>query len=176
MGVSRRMYLHSKALAPPFQVGATLVEVLISLLIFALGLLGMSALQTVSIRNTHSAYFRTQASLASNDIVERMRANLQGVEANNYDNTAGTVIPACNTLAGCDFAQLAANDIAEWKAALVDSFPFGGGRVCVDATPDDGSPDAPACDGRGSVYAVKIWWDEDRDGVEEKRFSLSFTP
>lgn len=156
--------------------GATLIEVLISLLILSVGLLGMTGLQTVSLRNTQSAYLRTQASIASNDVVERIRANLQGVEANSYEGNAGSATAACNTIAGCSSTQLAANDIAEWKAALAADLPVGAGTVCTDATPEDGTPGAPACDGVGDLYAVKIWWDEDRDGVAEKRFSLSFRP
>ena len=158
------------------QSGATLIEVLISLLILSVGLLGMTGLQTVSLRNTQSAYMRTQASIASNDIVERIRANLQGAEANSYNAIAGSATASCNTIAGCTAAQLAANDIAEWKAALAADLPAGVGTVCADATPEDGTPGTPACDGAGNLYAVKIWWDEDRDGAAEKRFSLSFRP
>lgn len=159
-----------------YQRGTTLIEVLISLLILSIGLLGMTGLQTVSLRNTQSAYFRTQASISSNDIVERIRANLQGVEAGNYDANAGSVTAACNTIAGCTAAQLAANDIAEWKVALAADLPSGVGTVCADSTPEDGTPTTPACDGLGVLYAAKIWWDEDRDGDAEKRFSLSFRP
>jgi len=158
------------------QRGTTLIEVLISLLILAIGLLGMSGLQTVSLRSTQSAYLRTQASIASNDIVERVRANLQGVEANSYNNIAGEATAACNTAVGCSFSELASNDIAEWKGALATNFPAGLGTVCADSTPEDGTPAAPACDGLGTLYAVKIWWDEDRDGEAEKRFALSFQP
>ncbi len=160
----------------PMQAGTTLIEVLISLLILAIGLLGMSGLQTVSLRSTQSAYLRTQASIASNDIVERVRANLQGVEANSYNNIDGEVTAACNTAVGCNFSELAANDIAEWKVALAADLPAGVGTVCADSTPADGTPAAPACDGLGTLYAVKIWWDEDRDGAAEKRFALSFQP
>lgn len=171
-----RISIHRVCRGTRLQKGATLIEVLISLLILAIGLLGMTGLQTVSLRNTQSAYLRTQASIASNDIVERTRANLQGVEANSYDANAGAVTAACNAIAGCTAAQLAANDIAEWNAALAAGLPSGVGIVCADSTPEDGTPAVPACDGLGNLYAVKIWWDEDRDGAAEKLFSLSFRP
>ena len=146
------------------QAGITMIEVLISLLILASGMLGMAGLQTVSLRNTQSAYLRTQASLSSSDIVERVRANMQGVEAGSYDANEGSLTAACNTVDGCAPAQLAANDIAEWNIALAAAFPAGAGTVCLDASAADGTPAAPACDGLGSDYVVKIWWDEDRDG------------
>ncbi len=41
--------------------GFSLIEVLITILIFAVGLLGMAALQAVSMRSNQSANFRTQA-------------------------------------------------------------------------------------------------------------------
>jgi len=158
------------------QVGVTLIEVLISLLIMAIGLLGMAGLQTESLRNTQVAYFRTQAAILGNDIVERVRANLQGVEAGSYNNNDGLANAACNSLTGCTSAQLAGNDVAEWKTALADNLPLGVGTVCVDATPEDGTAAAMSCDGTGIVSAVKIWWDEDRDGTAEKRFTMSFQP
>ena len=158
------------------QLGVTLIEVLISLLIMAIGLLGMAGLQTESLRNTQIAYFRTQAAVLGNDVVERARANLQGVEAGSYNSNDGLANSDCNSLTGCTSAQLAGNDIAEWKAALADNLPAGAGTVCVDATPEDGTAAAMACDGAGIVSAVKIWWDEDRDGTAEKRFTMSFQP
>ncbi len=154
----------------------TLIEILVSLLILAIGLLGMAGLQTVSLRNTQSAYQRTQAAILSSDIVERVRANQQGVEAGSYDNAAGTLTAACNTVAGCSAAEMAANDVAEWKQALAAALPAGQGTVCADATPADGTPAAPACNGTGDVFAVKIWWDADRDGTAENLFTMSFQP
>lgn len=171
VGLHKKNVMNCKA-----QAGVTLIEVLISLLILAIGLLGMAGLQTVSLRSTQSAYLRTQASIASTDIVERVRANLQGIEASSYDNIDGEATVACNTAAGCNFLELAANDIEEWSVALAADFPTGSGMVCADSSPEDGTPALPACDGVGVLYAVKIWWDEDRDGASEKRFSLSFQP
>ncbi len=154
----------------------TLIEILVSLLILAIGMLGMAGLQTVSLRNTQSAYQRTQAAILSNDIVERVRANLQGVESGSYDNAAGAVTASCNSISGCTPAQMAANDVAEWKQALAAALPEGEGTLCNDSTPADGTPAAPACDGVGDLFAIKIWWDSDRDGTAENLFSMSFQP
>ncbi len=154
----------------------TLIEILVSLLILAIGMLGMAGLQTVSLRNTQSAYQRTQAAILSNDIVERVRANLQGVEDGSYDNAAGAVTASCNSLSGCTPAQMAANDVAEWKQALAAALPEGEGTLCADSTPEDGTPAAPACDGLGDLFAIKIWWDSDRDGTAENLFTMSFQP
>ncbi len=154
----------------------TLIEILVSLLILAIGMLGMAGLQTVSLRNTQSAYQRTQAAILSNDIVERVRANLQGVEDSSYDNAAGSINASCTSISGCTPAQMAANDVAEWKQALAAALPEGEGTLCADSTPEDGTPAAPACDGVGDIFAIKIWWDSDRDGTAENLFTMSFQP
>ena len=57
------------------QCGFTLLEVLVAILIFAIGLLGLASLQTVSQRSNHSAYLRSQAVIQAYDIADRMRAN-----------------------------------------------------------------------------------------------------
>ena len=158
-----------KMMSKRMQAGTSLIEVLVSLLILSVGLLGMVGLQTVSLRNTQTAYLRTQATILSSDIIERMRANAQGVSAGSYNGATGTLSSACLTATGCSAAALALHDVAEWRAALGDGLPAGSGLVCLDATPDDGTVATPACDGAGDNYAVKVWWDGDRDGVADQR-------
>jgi len=57
------------------QRGFTLVEVLVTVIIMSIGLLGVAGLQLASMRSNHSAYLRTQATLAAYDLVDRMRAD-----------------------------------------------------------------------------------------------------
>ena len=38
--------------------------------------------------------------------------------------------------------------------------PGGSGVVCIDNTPDDGTPAAPGCDGIGTMMVVKVFWTE----------------
>jgi type IV pilus assembly protein PilV len=158
------------------QQGSTLIEVLVSLVVLAGGLLGMSGLQTVSLKNNQSAYARTQATMFANDMAERMRANLAGLDAGNYNNAAGAATAACFTPAGCTPQQMAQQDILDWSAAITAFLPGAASVVCRDATQQDGTPAAVACDNAGTVYAIKIWWDDDRDGVAEQRYVLSFQP
>ena len=58
-----------------FQTGITLIEVLISLLILAIGLLGAAAVQLNGLKYTDSAMLHSHASFAVYDILDRMRAN-----------------------------------------------------------------------------------------------------
>jgi len=57
------------------QQGFTLVEVLVTIIIMAIGLLGVAGLQLAGMRSNHSAYLRTQATIAVYDLADRMRAH-----------------------------------------------------------------------------------------------------
>lgn len=158
------------------QRGASLIEVLVSMVILAIGILGISALQTNSMKSNQSSYMRTQAILHSEDIVERMRSNLAGVSNGSYNDPTGAINAACLSPAACTPAQLAAHDVGEWEAGVAANMPLGAAVVCIDSTPEDGTPAAPACDALGRVYATKIWWDDRRDGSADQRYVMSFQP
>lgn len=57
------------------QRGFTLVEVMVTLIIMTIGLLGVASLQLAGMRSNHSAYLRTQAAIAVSDLIDRMRAD-----------------------------------------------------------------------------------------------------
>ncbi len=177
--------IRQDSLSPPHSLpallrGATLLEILISLLIVAIGLLGIVSLQTASLRYSQSAYLRSQATVLANDMLERVLANRQGVVLGAYEGQTGALNSSCGAPTGCAAAAMAGNDMAEWQSALQLDLPAGAGVVCVDATPEDGTPQAHGCDGQGgstaSAHAVKVWWDDDRDAVAERRITLSFRP
>lgn len=60
---------------PARQAGFSLVEVLISLLVIALGLLGLAMMQTLSVRYAQSSNYRTQATNLAYDLFDQIRAN-----------------------------------------------------------------------------------------------------
>ncbi len=57
------------------QSGVTLVEVLVAMLVMAIGLLGAAALQLNALKNTDSSTIGTQISFITYDILDRIRAN-----------------------------------------------------------------------------------------------------
>ena len=158
------------------QYGSTLIEVLIALLIMSFGMMGMAGVQSVSLRGNQAAYFRTQATSLTMDIIERMRANLTGVEAGNYNNVAGAATASCFTTTGCTSAQMAAQDINDWSTQVAAFLPGGTAVVCLDSSGDDGTAAAFACDNTGATYAIKIWWDDNRDGTANERYVTTFQP
>ena len=99
--------------------GFTLLEVLIALLIFSLGMLGLAGLMVVSVKTNNSAYLRTQASFLAQSMADRMRANTSVI--NSYNGTYDTSSAGPSTCSACDPAQLVARDRAIWSRQLVDS-------------------------------------------------------
>lgn len=100
------------------QAGSTLIEVLISLLVLSGGMMGMAGLQTVSLQANQNAFFRTQATTFTLDIVERMRTNLTAVQNGDYNDVVGAATASCFTVAGCTSAQMAAQDVLDWEATV----------------------------------------------------------
>lgn len=67
--------------------GFSMIEVLVALLVLALGLLGFALLQTMNLRYTQSAQYRTQATNLAYDLLDQMRANR--FQAAWYNGSAG---------------------------------------------------------------------------------------
>jgi type IV pilus assembly protein PilV len=159
--------------------GFTLIEVLVTVIILAIGLLGIAGLQAIGLRYNQSALLRTQATQLAYDMADRMRTNNLGFSAGNYDLPAATAVANCSTTTGCTPAQMATNDMSVWSTALSNTLPSGAGVVCIDSDqtddPDTTSPTAPDCDGIGTVYVIKIWWLDDRsDPSNLQRFYVSY--
>lgn len=165
-------------------------EVLIAVLVLGIGILGVGAMQALSLSSNHTASMRSQAVALSDDMADRMRANLTAVRASAPNNYA-TVAAASNNCramyrtgvvvapAACTPTQMAADDLFDWNDRVAAQLPEGAGSVCIDSTPDDGVSGAPACDGVGVAYAVKVFWTErgSRTGpVESRRFFTTVRP
>ena len=117
-----------------YQRGATLIEVLITVLVLSVGLLGLGATQMLSLKNSNNANLTYFASLAAYDIAERMRVNPLGVENDAYDATDVDDNQTAQTcLSGiCSTLQMAAMDLYEWGQMLSTNLPGGRGSIAVD--------------------------------------------
>jgi len=104
--------------------GFTLLEVMISIAILAIGMLGLAGLNMVAIEHNHAAYLRSQAIIITQDIVERMKSNPQAVNHRLFDNIDTDNIStltdtSCLTDAlGCNYQQLAQIDIMQWAQSI----------------------------------------------------------
>jgi type IV pilus assembly protein PilV len=154
-----------------FSPGFTLVEVLVSLLVISIGLLGVAKLVLAAVKANDSAYFRGQATNLAYAILDDMRANrAYALAAPGYTVAFGAVgAPGvmCNVGVACTAAQQEAYDVWAWKCrlnaafnnnvnacnpngAIVGALPAGDGQVTMTF---------PA--GAGQVMAtITISWDD----------------
>ena len=104
------------------QQGFTLIEVLVAMFILAIGILGAGAMQMVGFQSHQDAYYRTQAMYLAGNIVDRMRANVSGVDDSTVFDDINTAEansipddPGCrDSVGGCTAVQIAQADIADW--------------------------------------------------------------
>jgi type IV pilus assembly protein PilV len=115
--------------------GFTMIEVLIALVILAIGLLGLAVLQITAMQNSQGGYLRAQASILAYDIVDRMRANITGVNSGTYDLALADAAPASPVCIGaaadCSAADMTQFDLAQWRASLGAYLPGGNGSVAT---------------------------------------------
>lgn len=129
----------------PAADGFTLLEVLIAVLIFTFGLMGIAALLTMSVKTNHSAYLRTQATFMAQAMADRMRANPLALWKGGYAKNTITTPPAapaaatftstttmCTSASPCDYAGTAARDLATFQNQLLTFLPNPGVAIsCV---------------------------------------------
>ena len=103
------------------QAGVGLIEVLIAVLVFAIGLLGLARLETVNLATNHGSQLRSQAMTLTYDILDRMRANRDVALNGGYDIALGDAAPSGTTVV--------ATDLQQWKAASAGQLPQGDGAI-----------------------------------------------
>ena len=134
---------HTRAAGRSRQKGVSLIEVMISVVILGVSLLGMSFLQGASLRANNQSYIRTQATWTVYDMVDRIRSNMAGYEAGRYNSidTNATIPsdPGCITdTGGCTEQQIATYDQRLWSMNFHQNgqsnwtplLPSGRGVVC----------------------------------------------
>lgn len=153
--------------------GFTLLEALIALVVISIGLLGLLGLQTVSLVNTQLSEARSTASIAADDIADRMRANPAGAIAGDYDSISNPFAPGSNVpspdclIKACTPAQMAALDAWEWGQSLFARIRGAGFVECTGGRETTGKP----C----RMYTVVVAWNERNpdSGADNGNVSLS---
>jgi type IV pilus assembly protein PilV len=113
------------------QTGFTLLEVLVAMLVLAIGLLGLAGVMTSSMRDNLSASHRTQATWMASGIIDRMRANRLSAIGGSYTTALGSPGACSPVFPG---GTIQAQDVAAWKNQLACVLPAGDGAVAVAAT------------------------------------------
>ena len=154
--------------------GASLMEVLVAVLVVAIGALGVARLQLGSAQNNRAALERTVASLLATDLAERWRANPQG----GYATALGRAPPPfvdCQANS-CAADELSRFDLTVWKCSLGgwrDAAPCRAAQAAGVLPPPALAPGLPAGDGSFAPQAggmiVTVAW----AGAEAGRLSLA---
>jgi type IV pilus modification protein PilV len=156
------------------QRGLSMIELLVAVLVLAIGVLGITALQMVSLQNNRGALFRAEAVNLAYDMMDRIRANPQGaVPGAAYNGLAIADAPpgaADCVAANCSQAQMVTFDQSVWKCSLgnfnadAQCAAFRAGGVLP---PEDDQPGLPegdgsiVVDGAGLVTITVIWTEPD---------------
>jgi type IV pilus assembly protein PilV len=125
------------------QRGISLLEVLITIIIMAFGLLGLALLQTMNLRYTQSANYRTVATNLSYEVLDLVRVN--NIMKRTYAETgyvSGGTPTACNV--GATFDPTA--NIARWHCEVSQALPGGESQISV----------------VGNVATVRVRWTDAR--------------
>jgi len=145
------------------QAGFSLIEVLVTMVVLSIGLLGIAGMQASGLRNNHAAYTKTQATNLAIDMAERIRANPQGkAEYVGFNSTEAPGNPGCiNSVSGCNAEQLATYDMFEWSQPLNADpkpiLPAGRGMVTQN----------------GNQFTVTILWREIAYQYEDNNIEFS---
>lgn len=144
--------------APRHVRGISLIEVMVSVLILAVGLLGIAAMQALALRNGQGSLESTQAVMATNSILEAIRANR--TQADSYNMAKTCVTPGGG-------ATLVDNDKAAWISTLKSTI---GSGATTDTTTC--GQIANCDDANATNCTVTVFWDDRRAGGAADR-SLS---
>ena len=130
--------------------GFTLVELLVSVLVFAIGLLGLTYLQISGLRNNQTSLMRTQATAEAYNMADRLRANPVAARAGNYNGAPAASGQDCiGTGNSCTPAQMAAFDRNAWLASM-GQLPSGAATVTNNG---------------GDSFSIFVRWDQNRTGA-----------
>ena len=138
--------------APGAAGGFTLIEVLVALVILAVGFLGLAALQARGLQFTHDAYIRSQATVLAYDVVERMRNNV---------GKASSYITASDPAGTCSQTGVGVtNDLNCWYESLAAELPAGTGSIAADPANPNG-------------YLITIsWTDRESAGTKSQQWAV----
>jgi type IV pilus assembly protein PilV len=108
------------------QAGVTMIELLVSILLFAFGMLGLVGMQSKAVGYGQFSLLRSQASALSDDVFDRMRADRANAKLGSW-NTELT-----DTASSITGSTLTETDLKSWKTSVSTLLPSGRGAISLD--------------------------------------------
>jgi type IV pilus assembly protein PilV len=155
------------------QGGFSLIEVLVAILVLALGVIGVAGMQLTALRASQQSAFQTAAVQLASEMADRIRANDNQMKLDDDANPFLAVDyksdvepdapPALCYAATCNGEELAKFDIYEWEKRVKATLPGGRALICRDSSPWDTTTGAltwKCSGGAGSSTSlvVKLGW------------------
>jgi len=181
------------SITKPLQ-GFTLIEVLISVLILGLGILGTLNLQTRALLDNQDAYLRSQAIILAYDMADRIRANagiwrtaipnntVNNLTLNDANNNAAGAYAACSAYdpnpAGklnppivpgiCNTTTMAQYDVYRWQTDVANILNGGTATIGLGGDPNTAST-------ARDVVTITITWGRLNQDMQSRLGNASFS-
>jgi type IV pilus assembly protein PilV len=182
------------AIGLQYSYGFSLVEVLVSIVILAIGVIGAAGMQLAAARTTQQSGLQTVALQLASEMSDKIRAN--GLAAGSPDENPFFSVDYNSATQGepsapdklcfafdCSDRDLAAFDIYEWERRIKNELPGGRARICRDAKPwDQGSRSltwecTPGSADGVAPLVIKIGWQgKNLDGSLARSSGTEFPP
>lgn len=174
--------------------GFSLIEILISMFLLAVGVIGTTGTLLASLRTTQQSALQTAALQLAADLAEVIRAHASSPgQADRaaifptFDFKSSTAaVPAAPAvlcyLDTCDATEQLDFELYEWKKRIASTMPAGRATVCYDAHPWDESRkelrwDCDGSPGGNAPLVIKLGWQaKDPDGSLVRKSDNSFSP
>lgn len=155
--------------------GLSMIEVLVTIVIITFGMLGIAGMLLKSIESGAVSSGRGIAVWQANEMADRMRANMAGVRAGNYDALNYALVTNCNSTcltAQCTPDQQANFDFCLWNAQNQRVLPLGRGSVAL--APGGGCATSQFF----CAFDITVSWDESKTGdpLALKQYVLRVEP
>lgn len=164
--------------------GFTLIEVLVSMIILALGLLGLASLQGIALKNNQDAYLFGQANALAYEMSDRIKANKRGWNPSGTNVSIPTAAQlaaianctvGCNSAAAsCTTAQMAAFDYCYWQQSATTKLAPNATAIITTSTGT-----AP-CSGSAPSLCLTLTWSRTNQSLSASmnttNYQLEVTP
>lgn len=129
-----------------------MLEVLITIVVLSLGLLGFAGLQAYSMKTNRVALERSLATMYAYSIIDCMRANRVQALAGSY------TLAAFASAQATDHSTVAKDDVHDWLDAVHGNLPNGMGMITVN----------------GTMATIQIRWTENLSASAADQRTLTF--
>jgi len=158
--------------------GFTMVEVLVAVLLLAVGLVGALAMQAHAMRTRYESALQTEALQAAATLADHIRANAAqssaylGFEFDAADGAEALESSVACTGTPCDPAAIAQQELSEFRQHLAAVLPLARAVICRDASNAPGGQLQWPCSGAADApVVIKIGWRSRRPDGASASFS-----